>query len=151
MNTLSCDTCQVLLMGYLDNELDAQQRSDVEAHLDSCAACRAERGAYESLERMVRSMESYSESERALERYWNQTWNRTERKLGWSFTGIGAAIMVGFGLFEFTRSFWNDPSVPLVMRIGVGLGCFGVLVLLGSLIRERIMLRKKERYTEVQR
>ena len=151
MNTVSCDTYQVLLMGYLDGELDETQRAELEEHLDSCAACRAERGAYESLNRMVRSMESYSESERALERYWNQTWNLTERKLGWALTGIGAAIVAGFGLFEFTRAFWTDPDVPMVLRVGTGLGGAGVLVLLASLVRERIMLRKKERYTEVER
>jgi anti-sigma factor RsiW len=151
MNSLNCDAYQVLLMGYLDGELDEPQRADLEEHLESCAACRAERGAYESLNRMVRSLESYSESERALERYWNQTWNRTERKLGWAFTGIGFVILVGFGLFEFTRAFWTDPTVPIVLRVGAGFGGVGVLVLLASLIRERVMLRKKERYTEVQR
>jgi hypothetical protein len=96
-------------------------------------------------------MNTYTESERALDRYWKQTWNRAERGIGWLLFGTGAILLMGYGLFEASREFWSDPTVPLIVRIGAGAGGLGVLVLLVSLVRERLMLRKKERYSEVER
>ncbi|UCE03549.1 MAG: zf-HC2 domain-containing protein [Candidatus Latescibacterota bacterium] len=147
----SCEEYRVLLMGYLDGELDATQRAEVEKHIHSCADCSAERGSYENLNRMVQAMNTYTESERALDRYWQQTWNRAERGIGWFLFGAGAILLTGYGVFEASREFWTDPTVPLIVRIGAGAGGLGVLVLLVSLVRERLMLRKKERYTEVER
>jgi anti-sigma factor RsiW len=151
MMVRSCEEYRVLLMGYLDGELDAKQRAEVEQHIQSCANCRAEQGSYDNLNRMVQAMNTYTESERALDRYWKQTWNRAERGIGWLLFGTGAILLMGYGLFEASREFWSDPTVPLIVRIGAGAGGLGVLVLLVSLVRERLMLRKKERYSEVER
>lgn len=151
MSARTCEEYRVLLMGYLDGELDSPRRAELEQHLRTCTGCSAERGAYENLNRMVQAMNTYTESERAVDQYWKQTYNRAERSFGWILTGIGAVLLAGYGVFEASREFWTDPTVPLVVRVGAGAGGAGVLVLLVSLIRERLMLRKKERYTEVER
>lgn len=39
---MKCDTCRELMMAYLKQELDEDQRAAVEAHLDQCVECRKE-------------------------------------------------------------------------------------------------------------
>lgn len=39
---MECDNIKILLSGYLDNELDAAEKKQVESHLQHCEACNAE-------------------------------------------------------------------------------------------------------------
>jgi anti-sigma factor RsiW len=43
---MNCQDIKEELVAYLDDELDPDTRAEIEAHLESCAACRAEREAY---------------------------------------------------------------------------------------------------------
>ena len=43
---MNCQEAKVELVAYLDEELDQATRSEVEAHLESCESCRAERDAF---------------------------------------------------------------------------------------------------------
>ena len=57
---MNCKEVKPELVAYLDGELQDSIRSDVEAHLESCAACRAER---ENLASTLRSLESLPATE----------------------------------------------------------------------------------------
>jgi anti-sigma factor RsiW len=43
---MSCEEVRPELVAYLDGELEEELRARVEAHLEGCEACRAERDAY---------------------------------------------------------------------------------------------------------
>lgn len=50
---MDCRTCSSLIEAYLDNELDRADARELEAHLETCAACRA---ALERLDDMRRAL-----------------------------------------------------------------------------------------------
>jgi anti-sigma factor RsiW len=57
---MKCDLPIELLNGYLDNELDDEQRARVETHLKACSACREELDVLQRIDRAVRD-EVYEE------------------------------------------------------------------------------------------
>jgi anti-sigma factor RsiW len=53
---MNCKEVKPELVAHLDGELQDSIRSEVEAHLESCAACRAEREALASTLKSVESL-----------------------------------------------------------------------------------------------
>ena len=83
--------------------------------------------------------------------YWNNIYNHLERVTGWIFVSIGAITLLAYGVWELLNSFFIDETIPIVLRIGIGLGLLGLVILLVSIFREKLFARKHERYKEVQR
>ncbi len=52
---MKCDAARPLLESYLDGELDRAAVDEIEAHLSTCAACRAELAALEQLRTALRA------------------------------------------------------------------------------------------------
>lgn len=53
---MKCEAARPLLESYLDGELDRAAVEEIEAHLGSCAACRAELAALEALRGAIRAL-----------------------------------------------------------------------------------------------
>jgi hypothetical protein len=65
------------------------------------------------------------------------------RKIGGTLLGIGLAILIGWGLYWlFGLAF---PELPLAVKIGAAAAVIGLIILLASLVRERIKTSKEER------
>ncbi len=58
---------------------------------------------------------------------------------------MGVLVLTGWGL----GSLFIDPEVPLVVQLGVAASTLGFLVLLGAVIRGRIITRKSDKYEDV--
>jgi hypothetical protein len=149
---LRCEESRVLLMGYIDGELEAAPRARLEDHLSVCVACRAEEQAYRRLGRMTESALSEEVAGRLVgPDPWPSVYRRLERGVGWLLFGAGLLLLGGYGLWQFLSDFLLDPEVPIVVRAGVCTVSAGVLVLLASVARDTLMSYRSERYREVQR
>lgn len=69
------------------------------------------------------------------------------QKVGFSLVGIGVLVLVGWSV----QGFFLDSEVPLIVRIAVGAIGAGLLILLGSVIRDRVAAAKTEDFREVER
>ena len=83
--------------------------------------------------------------------YWEQVYNRIERGAGWIFVSIGAIILLSFGAFHFVQDFLMNPKEPLVIKIGVSTAILGVIILFISVLRERLFIRKTDKYKEIEK
>ncbi len=54
-------------------------------------------------------------------------------------------VLLGWGVGQM----FLQPEVPLVVQLGVAGSVLGFLVLLGVVIRQRLLTRKSDKYTEV--
>lgn len=63
--------------------------------------------------------------------------------LGVLLTGI--LLLTGWGVAQL----FLDPEVPIVVQLGVAGSCFGFLVLLGVVIRGRLITAKSDKYKDV--
>ena len=83
--------------------------------------------------------------------YWLNVYNRIERGIGWILLSIGAMILLAFGGYHFVINVIADKTLPLIIRIGILSALAGLVVLFVSVVREKILLRKSDPYSEVQR
>ena len=149
---MSCENFQYLITGYLDDELSAEQRQSLDAHLADCPPCRQELAELKELKEGLAMMKFKEPGDAELERYWRGIYNRLERGIGWTLFSIGAIALLCFGAFKLVEEMITDPTVQWIVKIGVLALLAGVVVLFVSLLRERLMLRKTDKYSkEVQR
>jgi len=65
------------------------------------------------------------------------------RKIGGVILGVGLGILIGWGLYGlFALAF---PELPRAVKIGSAAAVIGLIILLASLVRERIKTSKEER------
>ena len=135
-----------LLSGYIDGELTQQQRQRVELHCDDCKECRAlmdELGALKKEVSRTRFGE-YGEDR------WRETMNdstvQVTRGIGWLLFLAGVLAISGIALYEFVI----DSSIPLHIKL-ITVSIWGGLgVLLLSVLRQRLIERKTDKYKDVE-
>ena len=65
------------------------------------------------------------------------------RKIGGTLLGIGLAILIGWGFYWLLRLAF--PELPTAVKIGAAAVIIGLIILLASLVRERIKTSKEDR------
>lgn len=148
---MECEEIQKLIMGYLDGEISDDQKKLVEKHLSECRKCKAEFDSFTRLKEVTDKVKLADLKEDIWAGYWKGVYRRIERGAGWFFLSIGAIILGALGAFQFFKSLFQDPTVSIVVKIGVGALSLGVIVLVVSIIRERVFAYKHERYKEIER
>jgi predicted anti-sigma-YlaC factor YlaD len=140
-----------LISSYHNGELDEIEKQQVEEHLTRCDECRREFEEMGKLEEVMKRMELKKPHKEMWEVYWTSIYNRLERRIGWIFLSIGAMILLFFGGYKAVEGIIQDPSISLLLKIGILTLLGGVVILLVSLLREQIFVRKRERYKEVEK
>jgi hypothetical protein len=142
---------QELLMKVVDGVASESERQEFDQLLEADAALRDEYTAMLRIKETTDQMQYVEMPDSFWDDYWHGIHNRLERGLGWTLLIVGAALIVGFVIFEFFRSFFLDGSVSIILRLGVLIAILGTLVLLISVLREKLFARKRERYKEIVR
>lgn len=148
---MNCEEIQKLMMAYLDEEISEKEKNLVEKHLVQCKKCRDELDSFARLKEVTNKMKFADLKEDIWAGYWKGIYRRIERGAGWFFLSIGAIILLAFGVFQFFKDLFLDPSISFIVKIGVSVLAFGIIVLLVSIGRERIFASKKERYGEIEK
>ncbi|MCK5853266.1 hypothetical protein KAH27_09595 [bacterium] len=72
-------------------------------------------------------------------------YNKIERKTGWILSALGIIFVLGYGVYEF----FTQPDINAVYRLGMAAIIVGFGLLLSSVLRGRLKLRKHDKYKEV--
>ena len=72
--------------------------------------------------------------------------DRTTRRIGWLLLGGAALVLVGYVGYQFVLA---ETETPLV-KWAVGAFYVGLAVLLLSVLRQRLVARKKDPYKDVE-
>jgi predicted anti-sigma-YlaC factor YlaD len=138
-------------MGYVDGELTKEEVEEIESHLQMCARCRSELEEYRKLDRVTSAFKFVVPEDEIWKGYWSRVYNRVERDTGWILLSIGLAILIFFGSYRALNSFLEDPSVPVMMKVGTGAVIVGLVVLVLSILRERLFFYRRQRYKDIRR
>jgi predicted anti-sigma-YlaC factor YlaD len=139
---MSCERFKELMMASLDGEISPRERESLERHLASCVECRREFTELAGVSHLVGSVGLPRPSEEEMMKYWPSVYARIERGVGWGLLVMGLCIWVGYGVFAFL----TNPMMEALTKLLVALPIVGLLVLLVSVLRERIHVSKGERY-----
>ena len=148
---MTCDNYRDLMMGYLDNELDEDQKSRFEQHLAGCRECTEELKEFRKLKAITDEVTLVEPEDRIWQQYWNGVYNRIERGVGWIMFSIAAIVLVVYGGFKAIDEIIEDPNVEMIVKIGLLALIVGMAILLVSVLRERLYFWKKDRYRNVRR
>lgn len=138
-----------LLSAYVDGELDAAAAARVEAYLDSDPGARREVEQLRRLKNLTGALRLKEAPPEDWEVFWDSVYNRVERSLGWILFLIGAALFGGWGLWRLGGVFLATEGLPGWIKGAVIVGIAGLIVLLVSVIRERIFKRARTRYKDI--
>lgn len=133
---------QVLLMGYLDGELDAALRARVEAALEADPALRRELEEMRQLKELTQGLGADAKSDAELDRFWGSVYNRLERHTAWILLTAGFLCLVGSG----TALFFASRQTHWAIKAGAATAILGALILLWSVWRERWRVLPHDRY-----
>jgi predicted anti-sigma-YlaC factor YlaD len=138
-----------LISSYHDKHLSEDQKRKIEEHIQHCEGCRREFEEMGKFEEVMQKMKLKDPPQEMWQVYWASIYNRLERRIGWILLSIGAIIMLFFGGYKAVEGIIQDPTTPILLKVGILAALAGLVILLVSIGRERIFVRKRERYKEV--
>ena len=148
---MTCPDYKGLMMGYLDNELDEHQKKMFTEHLDQCPDCKKELAEFTELKQLADEVALTEPQDELWQQYWKNIYNRFERTLGWILVSVAAIILLIYGGFKLIEEIIQDPTVDVVLKVGLVALIGGVAILFVSALRERLYLRKKDPYKDIRR
>ena len=140
-----------LLMGYIDEELSPEDIVRFETHLSECEECKDDLKQFKELDEIVSPVEFITPEDKLMDNYWSKPYRKIERKIGIISLLFGFSVLIGFGLIEFGTELWFESNLPVFVKFSIYSAITGVIILVISLLREKLFLRKKQRYSEVRR
>ena len=148
---ITCEEMSLKVMALLDDELDDTQISEVKDHLSSCKKCSEEYASLKKVKEVTDKMKFKKLPEFYWDDYWKHIYNRIERGLSWLLLSIGAIIVLSFAGWEFLDRLIEDSNMHPILKGGIFILTIGLMILVVSIVREKLMVRRVDKYREVER
>lgn len=145
------DRCRQLMMAKLDDEINASEREELLQLLKEFPDLNDEYKSFVELKEVTDTMSLHKPDPEIWETYWYGIYNKIERGLAWFILTIGIGILIVYGVGHALANLWQDPNTPILLKIGIFGVLLGLILLLISILREKLFLRRHERYKEVQK
>jgi len=134
---------EILLMGYVDGELDEADRRRIENALATDPSLQSELEEMRRLKDLTADLGVDEKSDEELKTFWGSIYNRLERHTGWALLLSGVLGLTSLGFFVFMES---DSTHWTVKALVASMG-LGALILLWSVLRERLHILPHDRYS----
>ena len=138
-----------LLSAYVDGELDPADVARIEAHLAGNADTRHEVEQLRRLKEVTGALRLKEPPPEIWEEFWQSTYNRGERTLGWLLFGLAVLLLGGWGVTYLLKELLGTDSLPFIVKGAVIGGMAGLGLLMVSVVRERLYKRSRTRYKDV--
>ncbi len=145
------DKFQYLLNKALDNELTEYEKIEFEKMLTYSREFREEWNSLKKLKEISSTMKFKNPTEEMWDKYWLGIYRRLERGIAWVLISIGTTIIIVYGTFKIIESIIEDPTLSWFIKLAILAILIGFEILLISIIRERVFLRKSDKYKEIVR
>ncbi len=149
---MNCEESKSMISAYVDDELPPDQQKRLKDHLASCESCKRELAEVTALKKELDMIKFSEPTDAELNRYWSSIYNRLERGVAWVLFSLGAIVLLCYGGFKLVEEIVRDPDIQWWVKGGVLALVFGTVILFVSLLRERLAVRKVDKYSkEVER
>jgi len=136
-----------LLSGYIDDELTQQESQRVKLHLDRCTDCSKELEEILLLQSRIGTATLSNVSQDKWRETMDDVTVKASRGIGWLLFIGGLLVAAGFAIFQFLLI---AGSLPLVAKVIVGGIYGGIFLVFISVLRQRLIERKTDRYKDVE-
>ncbi|MDX1499367.1 MAG: zf-HC2 domain-containing protein [Woeseiaceae bacterium] len=135
-----------LLSGYIDGELTSQDRQRVDVHCDACEQCRNQLAELRTLREQIGNARLSELGEDTWRENMNDFAVKSSRRIGWVLAVGGVLVLGGIAVFDFV----TDPTVETRMKLLIGAVYGGLALLLVSVLRQRLIERRTDKYKDVE-
>jgi ferric-dicitrate binding protein FerR (iron transport regulator) len=140
-----------LIMASVDGELASGERAELERLLDERPNLRAEWARLQRVKEVTDAMALRPAPEEVWSDYWASVYSRLERGIGWILFSLGAIVLLSYGAWTGVRQLLADTTVPWFVKVSLLALTVGVVVLLVSVVREKVFVGRRQRYKDVER
>ena len=134
-----------LLTGYLDAELTQQESQRVSVHIEQCADCRKTYHELQQLQHAVHETHYPNLEQEAMDKMMNDMTSRTIQGVAWFALSAGLAMIIAFAVYAF----WIDTGMSWYEKLAMSLIWGGGIGLFVSVLRQRLIARKTDKYRRV--
>ena len=140
-----------LMMGALDGELNERDRTELDRELGADPELRREWERLKRVKEVTSTMVLRSPPEEVWETYWKSVYHRLERGVGWILLSLGAMIALAYGLWRAALELMADTSIPGFVKGSILAAILGGVIIVVSVIREKMFVKKLDPYRDIQR
>lgn len=134
------------LSGYIDGELTQQARQRVELHCSECDICQSELQSLKKLKGELSTIQLTGFGEDVWREKTLNMKTKTSLKLGWILFLSGCFLLLSFLLAVL----FTNTDVPIFIKLASGLFYGGLGLLFISVLRQRLIERKTDKYKNVE-
>lgn len=138
-----------LLMKALDGELSREDEVEFRRLLQESKEFTEEWNSMQKLKEVTSQMRFSRPPEEVWEKYWASVYYRLERGVAWILISLGAIVLLTYGGFKAVESLLADTTLALIVKIALLAVMAGFAILVVSVIREKWLARKVDKYKEV--
>ena len=135
-----------MLSAFLDDELTQAESQRVRLHLEDCADCRQSLEELQALHETAQAIEFPAPDRDEIDQLEAALSVRGPRLVGWTLILIAGAIWVGYAVYRLV----TQPSVDFEELLLAGT-VIGFLLLLVSVLRQRLLELPHDRYRRVRK
>ena len=140
-----------LMMAALDDELARGEREELDRLLADDPGLRSEWDRLHEVKEVTNVMSLRRPPEETWEQYFGSVYNRMERGFAWILLSMGTIVLTGWALWVGLEELWGTTELPMYVKIAIFATLLGLTVLLLSVIREKLFVRRTDPYKEIQR
>ncbi len=147
----ACREYEMLMMAKIDGEISAEDDARLSAHMTGCAACAKAYRQYAGIAEATNRVQLKKVAPEQWDIYWNNVSNRMERSVAWAIVAAGVLGLVTYGVFALLVRLVMSESVGWCIKAGIIVLVTGMTLLFASVAREKMALRKTDKYRGVRR
>lgn len=145
---MKCEQYEHDLTAAVDGQLSQEGRRRLDDHLLDCPACTRKLKDFLAIKEQFTMIEFKEPSDKELDRYWSRVYNRLERGVSWILFSLGLILVTCWAIFMWIEVVFEDPDISIWFKAGVVMLIVGLVALIVSALRERLTLRKTDKYSQ---
>lgn len=136
-----------MLSAYMDGELTQSESQRVRVHLESCDDCRGRYETMRKVQQVASEIEFPAPAEEAMLEIERKVSVRAPRAAGWWLLLSGAVAWIVYATWLFV----TDPELASWEKLMTGAVVIGFVLLLVSVLRERLLNLRHDRYRSIRK
>jgi hypothetical protein len=149
MSIHDSDRIKQLMMASIDGESTPEEEAELKQMLIQDRELAEEYQQLKNLKIMTSQTRIKEPPSELWDSYSQTLFVKLERGIGWILFTIGALVLLFYGAWLALSDLLTDPGIAWWLKASIVALVSGCIVLLVSLIRERIYMNKHERYKDV--
>jgi hypothetical protein len=147
----SDETINLKIMAYLDQELSAEESAGIAQLIAKNPHYQKRYHQLLKLKEVTGAMKFKILPDMYWDEYWQHVYNRIERGISWILISVGAVIILSFALWTAVTKLLADQALSPFLKFGILALIIGTVILFISIVREKLMVRRIDKYKEVER